>query len=352
MKQDLLLAIILFPLLTLPSAQSKSVDGLTIDLIHRDSPLSPFYEAKSAVIPNNGDYLMKIFVGNPPVELFATADTGSDLISVEYSEATSQCRYSLSSDRGKSITEGDLASETIRFGSKDGPLVTATKTTLGCGNLNSENFKNTGKSVVGLGAGPFSLVSQLSNKFGHIFSYCLVPHNVSSTSKLKIGRESTIPPSLAVTTTPLEEGSGYSTVLNGVTVGNSFIGTPIGGISIVVDPGTRLTYLTQPLYGHVMIAVADDVDYETIENPPAPYSLCFALGGTDFIPSVTFHLDHVDVEFPTKNILLSVNDSLCLSIIPTTGVSTLGSLAQEDSKVEYDLQKKTVSFAPTDCTKE
>ncbi|OIW03327.1 hypothetical protein TanjilG_27296 [Lupinus angustifolius] len=273
MKQLLLLAIVLFPLLTLPSAESKTVNGLTIDLIHGDSPLSPFYKTKTATIPNNGDYFMKIFVGTPPVVLHAIADTGSDHISVQYSEAVSQCRYSLSSYREKSITEGDLVSDTIRFGSKDGPLLTTPKTTLECGNLNTENFKSIGKGVVGLGAGPLSLVSQLSDKFGHIFSYCLLPHNVNSTSKLKIGRESTIPPFLAVTTTPLVPASRYTAVLTGVSVDRDNLKPP-RSLRIVIDSGSRLTYLTNPLYGHIQTAVADAVDFEAIDNPPAPYSLC------------------------------------------------------------------------------
>ncbi|CAL0326385.1 unnamed protein product [Lupinus luteus] len=351
MKQVLLFASILFPLLTLSSAQSKSVNCLTIDLIHRDSPLSPFYKAKSAVIPNNGDYLMKIFVGNPPVELLATVDTGSDLISVQYSEATSQCRYSLSSYREKSITEGNLASDTIRFGSKDGPLITIPKTILGCGNLYTENFKNTGKGVVGLGGGPLSLVSQLSDKFGHIFSYCLLPYNVNSTSKLKIGRESTIPPFLAVTTTPLEAASRYTAILNGVSVDTTDLKPPTS-LRIVIDSGTRLTYLANPLYGNVEIAVADAIDYESLENPPSPYKLCYALESISFVPSITFHLSTGDIHFPIGNILVKVGDNLCLSILPTDDISILGSLAQTNFKVEYDLQKKTVSFAHADCTKE
>ncbi|KAE9585020.1 hypothetical protein Lal_00018110 [Lupinus albus] len=351
MKQVLFLAIILLPLLILPSEESKNVNGLTIDLIHRDSPLSPFHTNKNAVFPNNGDYLMKVFVGNPPVELHAIADTRSDLISVQYSEAASQCRYSLSSSRGKSITKGDLASDTIRFGSKDGPLITTPKTTLGCGNVNTENFKNTGKGVVGLGGGPLSLVSQLSHKYGHIFSYCLVPHNVNSTSKLKIGRESTISPFLDVTTTPLVSASKYTAILDGVSVGSSKL-TPPTSISIEIDSGSRLTYLSNPLYDMVQISVADAVDFEAIENPPQPYRLCFALASTDFVPSITFHLSKGDIHYPKRNILVKVGDNICLSIVPAKGTSILGNLAQENLKVEYDLQKKTVSFAPTDCTKE
>jgi hypothetical protein len=89
--------------------------GFSVDLIHRDSPLSPFYEpsetpsqrvanalrrsitrvnhfkpASSSLSPNElprsevvavrGEYLMKYSIGTPPVPVLGVADTGSDLI--------------------------------------------------------------------------------------------------------------------------------------------------------------------------------------------------------------------------------------------------------------------------------
>ncbi|XP_058086448.1 aspartic proteinase CDR1-like [Magnolia sinica] len=91
--------------------------GFSVDLIHRDSPQSPFYNPsdtiydrlsktlrrsssrinyfrslskssssfnttfiRSEVIPNGGEYLMSLSIGTPPVKLLAIADTGSDLI--------------------------------------------------------------------------------------------------------------------------------------------------------------------------------------------------------------------------------------------------------------------------------
>ncbi|XP_058106242.1 aspartic proteinase CDR1-like [Magnolia sinica] len=90
--------------------------GFTVELIHRDSPRSPFYNpsdslsdrviqavhrsnsridyfrisskpssvsptsVRSEVVPNGGSYLMSLSIGTPPVEMLAIADTGSDLI--------------------------------------------------------------------------------------------------------------------------------------------------------------------------------------------------------------------------------------------------------------------------------
>lgn len=98
------------------NATKKLPKGFSIDLIHRDSPLSPFYNSsmthservqnaalrsmsranrfgqssssmaetselvETDIIPNDANYLMKISVGTPSVERQAIADTGSDLI--------------------------------------------------------------------------------------------------------------------------------------------------------------------------------------------------------------------------------------------------------------------------------
>ncbi|PIN14160.1 Aspartyl protease [Handroanthus impetiginosus] len=88
--------------------------GITLDLIHRDSPRSPSYDpsnthfqrlrsafhrsfsrksslrlskasgssleaVQATVTPNGGEYLMKVSIGTPPIEQLGIADTGSDL---------------------------------------------------------------------------------------------------------------------------------------------------------------------------------------------------------------------------------------------------------------------------------
>ncbi|XP_074325913.1 aspartic proteinase CDR1-like [Apium graveolens] len=108
----LLLCFITLCFLTSP-IQSSPSSGFSVDLIHRDSQLSPYHNASKTYYDNlrdsihldmarysrifkqklasspstiqspltwdNGGYLMKISVGTPPVDLLAAADTGSDL---------------------------------------------------------------------------------------------------------------------------------------------------------------------------------------------------------------------------------------------------------------------------------
>lgn len=99
------------------SGIADAVNGFTVELIHRDSPKSPFYNptltptqritdaarrsinranhflktknssasvstnaAEATIIANGAEYLMEFSLGTPPVKILAIADTGSDLI--------------------------------------------------------------------------------------------------------------------------------------------------------------------------------------------------------------------------------------------------------------------------------
>ncbi|XP_058767669.1 aspartic proteinase CDR1-like [Vicia villosa] len=106
------LTFILFSLSCLISSLSNtSNNGISVELIHRDSPKSPFYQPsennyqritnamkrsinhvkvfykgsltnypRTTVIPDKGEYLMIYFVGTPPIKLYGIVDTGSDIV--------------------------------------------------------------------------------------------------------------------------------------------------------------------------------------------------------------------------------------------------------------------------------
>ncbi|CAN4128303.1 unnamed protein product [Withania somnifera] len=107
------------------SKSSHALNGFSLDLIHRDSPLSPYYNPsmspcqllrdachrsfprasflmkafvhsttpfnhyiQSDIISIPGEYLMKLSIGTPPRETFAIADTGSDLTWIQCKPCT------------------------------------------------------------------------------------------------------------------------------------------------------------------------------------------------------------------------------------------------------------------------
>ncbi|XXG43937.1 hypothetical protein AAC387_Pa01g3857 [Persea americana] len=131
-----------FFFLNLPN--SLDAAGFRVDLIHRDSPKSPFYnpseslfdrmsrairrsnsrinyivsstsgatltDVSSTVLPDSGSYLMTISLGTPPVKILAIADTGSDLIWTQCSPCESCYKQDVPLfDPSKSSTYRDLS---------------------------------------------------------------------------------------------------------------------------------------------------------------------------------------------------------------------------------------------------
>lgn len=282
---------------------SETPNGFSSELIHRDSPRSPFYNPsksipelmrsaavrsfsrvnrvshslssgspESIIIPAASEYMMRIYIGTPPVERLVYADTGSDLIWVQCSSCNNnncfpqntpyynptksstftilscesqpctllpptqkycgpqpfnQCLYSYNYN-DQSFTKGALVTDHINFGLNIIPLF-PNSITFGCGYHNQlvaidPSGRNTG--LVGLGAGPLSLVSQLGNYIGYKFSYCLVPFTSTTSSIIKFGKELATMSGNGVVSTPLIINSQlpyYFLNLEGVSIGQKTI---------------------------------------------------------------------------------------------------------------------------------
>ncbi|KAF5451761.1 hypothetical protein F2P56_026837 [Juglans regia] len=125
---------------SLSTSAALNNGGFSVDLIHRDSPDSPFYNSsetplqrtakavrrsinrvnhfkpstrssispksvESEIIPDKGEYLMKYSVGTPPVPVLGIADTGSDLIWLQCKPCTDCYKQAFPLfDPGKSTT--------------------------------------------------------------------------------------------------------------------------------------------------------------------------------------------------------------------------------------------------------
>ncbi|KAI4333294.1 hypothetical protein L6164_018124 [Bauhinia variegata] len=412
-------ALLVFVILLFCRAETKAPlpsTGFSIDLIHRDlSPLSPFYN--SSMTPservrkaaqrsisrfdenkaqtdimhnlNKGDYLMKFFIGSPPVETLAVADTGSDLIwvpclpcgncnqqtafdpaksstfKVENCDSqacnslqihscgnSNQCRYRYSYG-DKTYTIGDLATESINFGSTNGQAASFPESVFGCGYDNHQFGRSESPTtgLVGLGRGALSLVSQLSDQLGHKFSYCLSP---SSSSKLKFGSEATISGN-GVVSTPIfseKDPSFYYLNLEGISVGQKTIQTGKTDGNIVIDSGTTLTILETSFYNNLRAAVVEAIGVQEVQNPPQEFDLCYTSGSVQQFPSFVFHFTSADIKLQTENMFTGVGNLLCFSAVPSDGLSLFGNIAQINFHVKYDNEENKVSFAPADCTKQ
>ncbi|KAG5563046.1 hypothetical protein RHGRI_005705 [Rhododendron griersonianum] len=356
-------------------------------------------ELATTVYAGLGAYLMNFSIGTPPNSYSGLMDTGSDLVwtqcqpclecapqsdplfdpkkssSFSNVSCTSQFCLDLLPDSncnpfygcvyiygyGSGITSGFLGIETFTFENVKVPNVT-----FGCGLFNL-GFGTEG--LIGLGRGPLSLISQLSEPK---FSYCLTTYGDAKPSTLLVG-----PQQVAVganKTTPLLQNplmaTFYYLSLEGITVGSVklpinktvFEIQPDGSGGVILDSGTTITYLDFRAYILLREQFISQVKLPLVDvYNVTGLDLCFKLppnNASVVLPKLIFHFTGVDVDLPTENYFLG-NSSIfipglgvtCLAIEPSFDISIYGNVQQQNYMVLYDLSKNTVSFTPTQCDK-
>ncbi|KAL3622370.1 hypothetical protein CASFOL_033781 [Castilleja foliolosa] len=348
------------------------------------------------IVPDRGEYLMKFSLGTPGVETLAIADTGSDLTWVQcqpcikcfdqkspifdpqrsstYKPApcTSElcetlpntscsknktCSYAMMYGDSSS-SEGDIAVETITLGGN----VSIGNLTIGCGHLDQGTFGAGSSGIVGLGGGKVSLISQMGPSIKGKFSYCLVPTDESSTpSKMNFGENGVVTGD-GVVSTPIvtkTPSTYYFLTLEGITVGSQRLNINLtsssdGEGNIVIDSGTTLTFLPIEFYSQVETAVRSQMSLTETSDPQKLLKLCYIPTGDEDpkVPEMTAHFKGADVKLKTVNTFIKTTaKSICLAFMPAINFPIYGNLAQMDFLVGYDLEKKIVSFKPTDCSK-
>lgn len=420
----------------LRSLQAASQAGFSVELIHRDSPRSPFYDPSEAptkrlhkalarttsragrlgpaagsggdspfseIVSDTGSYLMNISIGTPPFEIVAIADTGSDLVwtqcrpcddcyqqvaplfdpeesstyrdvsctsskcallqstSCDRSGSGQTCHYSYSYG-DQSHTNGNIAVDTVTLASTSGRPVAFPQTLIGCGHDNAGTFDSKTSGIVGLGGGPVSLISQMGRSTGGKFSYCLIPFSgeTDKSSQLNFGTRADVSGPGTVST-PFEQdesGTFYYLTLEAISVGETRIpvtGSQLpsaSGGNIIIDSGTTLTLLPEDTSSQLATEVANHISQDPISDPPQPLQLCYSTTADIRVPPITAHFTGADVQLGPSNAFLKVSDDMvCLTFVPTSvGQAIYGNLAQMNFHIGYDLEEKTVSFKPTDCS--
>ncbi|KOM49238.1 hypothetical protein LR48_Vigan08g006500 [Vigna angularis] len=402
--------------------------GFTVEIIHRDSPKSPFYRptetqlrrvakavhrslrranhfnqtfvskntAESTVTPGIGDYVMSYSVGTPEFQVFGIVDTGSDIVwmqcqpcktcfdqttpifnpsnSTTYetlpcsstscksvsdnscnSHKKKNCEYSIFYQDGR-YSQGDLSLETLTLGSTIGSSVKFPRTVIGCGRNNSFFSEEKSSGIVGLGQGSLSLISQLSSSVGGKFSYCLAPiDNIAS--KLSFGDAAVVSGNGTVST-PITYHGHYYLTLEALSVGENRIRlgkSNNGEGNIIIDSGTTLTLLPDDVYSKLESAVAHEVKLKRVKDPSNQLSLCYKGAFHELhAPVITLHFSgDADVKLTVGNSFIDGGDGVvCFAFMASKTFSIFGNFAQKNILVGYDLQKKTVSFKPTDCVQQ
>lgn len=363
---------------------------------------------QSDIVPGGGEYFMRISIGTPPVELLAIADTGSDLIWVQcqpcdlcyqqkspifdprrsssYREVScgsricnalnsearvctprgsvKACGYSYSYG-DHSFTDGLLATERFTLGSMNSSSVYLQPVAFGCGTRNGGTFDETGSGIIGLGGGSLSLISQLTTKISGKFSYCLVTiseESNNSTSKISFGIDMLVSDPDSVVSTPLvskEPDTFYYLTLEAISVGNKrlsykrSLNENVQEGNIIIDSGTTLTFLDSEFFNELESALEEAVEAERVSDPHGIFSICFRDEKDVNLPIITAHFTDADIELqPVNTFAKADKDLLCLTMIPSNGIAIFGNMAQTNFLIGYDIEKSSVSFMPTDCTKQ
>ncbi|KAL2326426.1 hypothetical protein Fmac_025484 [Flemingia macrophylla] len=355
--------------------------------------------AEAPVVAGQGEYLMIYSVGTPPFQLYGIIDTGSNIVWLQcqpceqcYNQTTpifdpsksksyktlpctsttcqsvagnscdQNCEYSISYGDG-SVSQGDLSVDTLTLGSTSGSSVQFPRTVLGCGHKNTGLFQGKTSGIVGLSGGPVSLITQLSSSIAGKFSYCLAPlfTESDSSSKLNFGDAAVVSGAGTVSTpiVPQADHIFYFLTLEALSVGNNRIefgnsSSSDGEGNIIIDSGTTLTVLPDDMYSNLESAVADAVKLERVDDPNQQLSLCFkSTSDEPDVPVITAHFTGADVQLNPVNTFIQVADEIiCLAFQASEDQAIFGNLAQQNLLVGYDLQKNTLSFKPTDCTKQ
>eukprot|EP00250_Pteridium_aquilinum_P004620 c14830_g1_i1 orf=654-2306(-) len=365
---------------------------------------------ESGVTLGSGEYFMDVYMGTPPKHFSLIIDTGSDLIWTQCSpcekcyeqegptftpnasssykpltctqpqcklvysgEACSgenphTCRYSYWYG-DKSNTTGDLALEAITLNQGNGQSYSFNDIVFGCGHSNEGLFKGAG-GLLGLGKGPLSFPSQLKDRFGHKFSYCLVNRNsnLSVSSMLTFGEDEGLVKHPHVQYTGFLKHTSVTTFyylsVEKVSVGGKDLDIPTTAWAIdaqgqggtIIDSGTTLTYFVKPAYEKIVQAFDAQIIYPKVESSLLDY--CYNVSGHTQVQFPAFSISFDDGAVfspPLENYFIEVQAdplTLCLTILeaPSGSPSILGNFLQQNIHVLYDLDTYRLGFAPMVCS--
>ncbi|CAN6201859.1 unnamed protein product [Urochloa humidicola] len=268
------------------------------------------------------------------------------------SDPTANCTYQVTYNDYTNTT-GYLANDTFTFGQILVPGVV-----FGCSDVSSGDFSGA-SGVLGFSKGNLSLVSQLQLSW---FSY-LLASDVSGTDNLLQFGDDTVPQTQKSRSTPLLDNSVYPDLyfvkltgimvdgrqLNGIPAG-TFDLNPDGSGGVFLSTTVPVTYLEQAAYNVVKQAFLSQIKAEAVNGSALGLDLCYTLQPTDDmeVPKLTLVFDGANaaMELNKHNYFFADNATKleCLTIMPSTGGSLLGSLLQTDTNMAYDLDGGRLIF--------
>ncbi|XP_073028927.1 aspartyl protease family protein At5g10770-like [Primulina eburnea] len=268
--------------------------------------------------------------------------------------ASNTCIYSATyGDQSFSI--GYLSKDSLSFGSESLPGFL-----FGCGQDNNGLF---GKAagLIGLGKDGLSMLSQLSTKYGRVFSYCLPTAtflgNSGSRGFLSIGTASNFGSKFTPMLDEYRDSSLYYVKLSAIylsgkplAVGSSAYRSPT-----IIDSGTTISRLSAPVYSALKKEFVDIVSTK-FKIAPSFSILDACFHGTfdqisTAIPSVELIFQGgADLKLAPHNIILEVEKgTTCLAFASSSGMVIIGNTQQQTFRITYDVASSKIGFAAGGC---
>ncbi|KAI3918766.1 hypothetical protein MKX01_042086 [Papaver californicum] len=252
-----------------------------------------------------------------------------------------------------SYSVGYLSSDVLSLG----PSENLNGFVYGCGQDNDGLF---GKAagLIGLSRNKLSMLTQVSYKYGNVFSYCLPTS--ASTGTLSIGKSSYDPTNYKFTPmlTDPRDSTLYFLRLTAITVA----GYPIVvtadkyQTSTIIDSGTVITRLPASVYAALKVAFVKGMSKYATAPAFSILDTCFKASSAGIIvPPVSMVFSGgADMKLSAQNVVIEVETgTTCLAFAGNdddTGVAIIGNLQQETFKVAYDVTNSKIGFAAGGCT--
>ncbi|PKU79371.1 Protein ASPARTIC PROTEASE IN GUARD CELL 2 [Dendrobium catenatum] len=250
------------------------------------------------------------------------------------------------------ISKGSLIQDTLKFSDDNIQNIH-----FGCGDNNTGYFGHV-DGILGLGRGALSIISQTTQLYNNIFSYCL-PSGPNKVGYLELGSAA-----LGVKYTPMltnpKMPSYYFINLTAISVGGERLPlspTIFSGPGTLLDSGTSFTHLPPTVYSALRNIFREKMTDYPMAPPLFDLDTCYDL--TNFeqvvVPQILLIYDgEVTTNLDTSGILLLGKKSqTCLAFVENKDDSELvviGNLQQRRFDVVYDVGNLQIGFGINGCS--